>query len=158
MSTMIIGKHKMEECIHKTEIENFHFIPAGPTPPNPTELILKPEFDQLIEQFKEHYDTIIIDTPPAGLVTDAVIVMQKVDLPIYVVRANYSKILFAKNINELVRSHKFSNLSVIINAVEEMNVYGYGYYSYGYGSSGYYEEVEEETGGVIGFFKKLFGK
>ena len=153
MSTVLIGKHRVEDCIHRSTIDTLDFITSGPTPPNPSELILKPEFDEVMTYLKSRYDIIIIDTPPVGLVTDGILVMRKVDLPIYVVRAEYSKKGFEKNINKLVRQHGFKNLSVILNAFNNMlGSYGYGYqYGYGYGY-GYYGENEKEE---ESFFSKI---
>ena len=161
MSTVLIGKHRVEDCIHRSTIDTLDFITSGPTPPNPSELILKPEFDEVMNYLKSRYDIIIIDTPPVGLVTDGILVMRKVDLPIYVVRAEYSKKGFEKNINKLVRKHGFKNLSVILNAFNNMlGSYGYGYqYGYGYGY-GYYgeneNEKEEETffSKIVDFFRR----
>lgn len=159
MSTILIGKHRVEDCIHRSTIDTLDFITSGPTPPNPSELILKTEFDEVMNYLKTRYDIIIIDTPPVGLVTDGILVMRKVDLPIYVVRAEYSKKGFEKNINKLVRQHGFKNISVILNAFNNMlGSYGYGYqYGYGYGY-GYYSEQEKEDEGffakVMDFFKR----
>jgi len=159
VSTILIGKHRVEDCIHRSTIDTLDFITSGPTPPNPSELLLKPEFDQMIDYLKSRYDVVIIDTPPVGLVTDGILVMRKVDLPIYVVRSEYSKKGFEKNINKLVRNHGFKNISVILNAFNNvLSGYGYGYqYGYGYGY-GYYSEQdkEEETffSKVMEFFKR----
>jgi capsular exopolysaccharide synthesis family protein len=132
----LIGKKTIEDCIQPTEINNLFFISSGPTPPNPSELILREDFDMLVEDLKKKFDVIMIDTPPVGLVTDGILIMQKVDMPLYVVKANYSKRMFTKNINRLVESNNFTNLAVILNAVKKTGT-GYGY---GYGYGGYYED------------------
>ncbi len=116
ISTILIGKHKMSECIRKTSIDSLDFIGAGPTPPNPSELLLRPEFDILLQELHQLYDVIVIDTPPVGLVTDGILVMKRADLPIYVIRADYSKRYFAKNVNKLIKNNNFSKLSIILNA------------------------------------------
>lgn len=145
ISTLLIGKHTLAECIRKTPIENMDFIAAGPMPPNPSELILRPEFDNLLKELHQTYDVIVIDTPPIGLVTDGILVMRKADLPVYVLRADYSKRIFLKNINKLIKSNNFSKLAVVLNAFRNVNRYGYGGYNYGYGYNDYYED-EPETG------------
>lgn len=152
-STILIGKHRVEECIHRSTIDTLDFITSGPTPPNPSELILRPEFDQMLEYLKTRYDVVILDTPPVGLVTDGILVMRKVDLPVYVVRAQVSKKGYEKNINRLVKVHGFKTLSVVLNAFSNtLGGYGYGYqYGYGYGY-GYYSEQEKEE---EGFFSKV---
>ncbi|MEP2772824.1 MAG: polysaccharide biosynthesis tyrosine autokinase [Fulvivirga sp.] len=130
MSTILINKHSIEDSIVKTNIENLDYIPAGPTPPNPSELLLNGEFENLIKQLKIHYDLIILDTPPVGLVTDGVLAMKKADLAIYIVRANYTKKLFLSTLNRLINVNQFKNLAVVLNASSTTgsNSYGYGYY------------------------------
>ena len=146
VSTILIDKHSVQECIQKTAIENLHFISAGPTPPNPSELILNPRFDEMLDELKQMYDVIILDTPPIGLVTDGILVMRKADIPIYIVRADYSKKVFLKNINKVMRTNNFNKLTVVLNDAKGIGSYGYGYgygYDYGYDNS-YYEEEEKE--------------
>jgi capsular exopolysaccharide synthesis family protein len=152
ISTILIGKHTLLECIHKTSLSNLDFISAGPIPPNPSELILRPEFDKLIEELHQMYDTVVIDTPPVGLVTDGILLMKKADIQLYVVRANYSKKGVKRNINKVYRSGGFTRLSVVVNAMQAANTYGYGGYGYGYGYCYGYYEGEKKTS----FFKKLF--
>jgi len=137
ISTILIGRHTVEECVKKTNIPGLDYIPSGPTPPNPSELILNDELDELLEKLKQYYDVIILDTPPVGLVTDGILVMRKSDLPIYVVRADFSKKVFLKNINKLYTVNKFKNLALVLNSISHRQGYGYGY---GYGNQ-YYEET-----------------
>jgi len=137
LSTILIGKHTLEECLHTTQLENLDYLPAGPTPPNPSELIMGPEVDQLLEQMKAKYHTIILDTPPVGLVTDGILAMNKADIPLYVVRADYSRKDFINTLNRLATTNRFNNLSVVLNSVQASGKSGYGY-GYGYGK-GYYE-------------------
>lgn len=154
MSTLLIGKHKLDECIYKTSIDTLDFIPAGPIPPNPSELIMRQDFDETIEELKKRYDIILFDSPPVGLVTDGIIIMQKVDTPIYVMRSAYSKRNYIKNINKLVRANGFTNLSVVLNAVDNFKTYGYGY---GYGYE-YYTDDERPTGLDTTWIRNLFGR
>jgi capsular exopolysaccharide synthesis family protein len=150
ISTILIGKHKLQDCIRRTAISTLDYIGAGPTPPNPSELILRPEFDVLLKELHLYYDVIVIDTPPVGLVTDGILVMKKADLPIYVVRADYSKRYFVKNVNKLVKNNSFSKLSIILNGFKHLSQYGYGYdYSYYQG----YDDDDNKSGSQ-GLFKK----
>lgn len=138
MSTILIGKDNYEDCIIKTDFETFDIIPSGPTPPNPAELANSQAFDNLLEKLKTVYDVIIIDTPPIGIVSDAIFSFQRADLPIYVSRANYSKRVFINNINYLFEQNTIHNLSVVLNGVSIVSSrYGYGYSGHGYGYSGY---------------------
>lgn len=136
VSKILIGKETVEECIQHSSLENLDFITAGPIPPNPSELILSQKFADFISELKTKYDTIIIDNPPVGLVSDGVNVLFNSDIPIYVFKANYSKRNFVNRVKELVEVQKVKKLNVILNGVHKSKN-GYGY---GYGYNGYYEE------------------
>ncbi len=148
VSNILINQNSIQDCIKSTAIKQFDFIAAGPTPPNPSELLLRDDFDQLLENLKEIYDIILIDTPPVGLVTDGVLIMQKVDVPLYVVKAHYSRKVFGKSIDKLVEVHNFKNLSIVLNSVKHATGYGGYKYGYGYGNyyGGYYEDKETKNG------------
>jgi tyrosine-protein kinase Etk/Wzc len=159
ISTILINKHGFEECIKPTTIENLFYIPSGPIPPNPSELILSEEFDRLLLNLKEKFDVVILDSPPVGLVTDGVLIMKKVDLPIYVIRAEYSKKGFEKNANRLITKNNFKKLSIILNDFSNLSSYGYGYkYGYGYGYGYYSNEDEKSSTGIVGRIRKKLRK
>ncbi len=142
MSTLLIGQFTLAEVIQKTETENLHIITAGPIPPNPSELVISKEMDNIIEKLKQTYDIIIIDNPPVGLVTDGITMLQKADYPIYVMRADYSKREFIHFVDRLYYENHFHKLSIILNGVNfKKQAYSYGYYGYGYtyGQGNYYE-------------------
>ena len=131
LSTILIKKHEVSECIHSTELDNLDYIPAGPLPPNPSELILSDRFEEMIRELKDIYDVIIIDTPPVGLVTDGIRALKMATIPIYVFRAEVSKKSFLKNVNWLIRVHHLNNLALILNAVKSSltGYYGKDYYT-----------------------------
>lgn len=147
MSTLLIGKYKIEEVIQKTGNENFDVITAGPIPPNPSELVISKAMDDVLEKLKTLYDIIIIDNPPVGLVTDGIAMLQKADYPIYLMRADYSKREFIYFVDKLYYENQFHKLSIILNGVDfqrqkyRYSYYKYGYYGYGYtsGQNNYYE-------------------
>ncbi|MEQ8360885.1 MAG: polysaccharide biosynthesis tyrosine autokinase [Cytophagales bacterium] len=143
MSNLLIGKMELDEAIRHTSQENLDYISSGPPPPNPSELILLPQLDEIISKLKEKYDIIIMDSPPIGLVTDGIILMKKVDIPVYILRSEYSKKGFLKSIQKLQKQKGIDHLSIIFNGLKRrrgLGGYGYNYgYGYGYGS-GYYGE------------------
>lgn len=130
VSTILIGKHSVEESICSTSIDTLKFIPAGPTPPNPSELLLNEGFEKLLSDLRTQFDVVILDTPPSAIVTDATLVMKKVDIPIYVFRADYSKKSFINTLNRLTHINKFNNISVVLNSLPNSGnkKYSYGYY------------------------------
>jgi len=145
LSSFLINKSDLSEVIVKTEINALDVISSGPTPPNPAELLDSPKMKELIKELNKTYDYVIIDTPPIGLVTDGVILMQYSDVNLYVVRHNYSKAKALGIINNLYSQEQVKNVHIIINDFKQSSSgYGYGY-GYGYGSSGYgYYETDDE--------------
>ena len=95
---------------------------------------------ELITDLKKDFEYIVIDTPPAGLVTDSVITMKFSDINLYVVRHNYTKRSMLNIINNLHDTKQVENINIIINDyIVSSSSYGYGY-GYGYGNGyGYYE-------------------
>jgi tyrosine-protein kinase Etk/Wzc len=129
VSTILIRKNTWQETVVHTELENFDYLPSGPHPPNPSELLLHGEFTTLLHDLKKHYDVIILDTPPVGLVTDGIMAMRHADVSLYVFRANYSKKEFLHNLQRIININKFSNITTLLNAVTTKGkTYGYGYY------------------------------
>jgi tyrosine-protein kinase Etk/Wzc len=166
VSTILIGKHTIDECIHNTEIENLCYVTSGPIPPNPAELILSNNMRNLLNDLKKKFDYVVIDTPPIGLVTDGIEIIKMADFPIYVFRADYSDRAFISNLDRLINENKIHNLAFVLNDIGR-GVSGYYYdksysysYSYGYGyGTGYYtEETSKITKDtlVVKLLKKIF--
>lgn len=131
MSTVLIRKDRWQDCVHATNLDFLDYIPSGPIPPNPSELLLNGEFTSLLEEFKKNYDIIILDTPPVGLVTDGIQAMMRADISIYIFRANYSKREFLFNLQRIVSINKIVNVTTLLNALpssKKSSAYGYGYY------------------------------
>jgi capsular exopolysaccharide synthesis family protein len=129
VSTILIRKHGWQEAVVSTRVENFDYLPSGPHPPNPSELLLHGAFPELLAELKQQYDFIILDTPPVGLVTDGIMAMRNADVSLYVFRANYSKKEFLHNLERIISINKFSNITTLLNAVTmHGKTYGYGYY------------------------------
>ena len=130
----------LKDMIMTSEVSpNLHILPGGSVPPNPTELVARPIFDETIEELKKHYDYIILDTAPIGLVTDTSIIAHVADVGIVVCRADYTPKAAFRNINELIKDQIFTKLATVINDIDmnqRKNSYSYGYgrkYGYGYG-------------------------
>ena len=142
LSSYLINKSSLSDIIKKTEIEFLDVIPSGPTPPNPAELLDSPKMKELIINLNKTYDYVIIDTPPIGLVTDGVILMQQTDINLYIIRHNFSKSKTLSIINNLYNQEQVKNVHLIINDFKYTES-GYGY-GYGYGTSdyGYYENED----------------
>lgn len=116
--------------------DNLDVLMAGPIPPNPSELVSRQSLDIIIDQLKEHYDYVIIDTAPIGLVTDTQQIARVADLTVYMCRADYTPKSSFAFINSLNAENKMPNMTIVINGID-MAKKKYGYY-YGYGKYGKY--------------------
>ena len=140
LSSYLINQSSISEILNSTKNENLKVITSGPVPPNPSELLNSERMKELITELKKDFEYIVIDTPPAGLVTDSVITMKFSDINLYVVRHNYTKRSMLNIINNLHDTKQVENINIIINDyIVSSSSYGYGY-GYGYGNGyGYYE-------------------
>ena len=127
---------------------NLDLLLAGPVPPNPTELLARESFDRVMALLREHYDYIILDTAPVGIVSDTLQISRAADLTVYVCRADYTPKSNFALLNGLADEQKVPNPCVIINGID-MSKRKYGYY-YGYGRYGKY--------GRYGYGKYGYGK
>ena len=118
---------------------NLYVLPSGAVPPNPTELVVRKSLEQAIDLLKQHFDYVILDTAPIGMVTDTRLIARVADLSVYVCRAGYTHKNDFELINELEQEKKLPNLCVLINGIDMSKrkngyYYSYGKYSkYGYG-------------------------
>lgn len=151
----LIGQKKLNEIIQQTHIPNLDVITSGPIPPNPAELIISDTMSELIDELKAIYDYIILDTPPVGLVSDALELAQYCDATLYIVRQNVTKKGMLSVVNEKHKRGELHNISIVLNDFQNKSKYGYGYnYGYGYGS---YEEGHSESSlkkRIVNKFKK----
>lgn len=153
----LIGQKKLEDVIQHTHIPYLDVITSGPIPPNPSELILGDSMKEMMARLKKDYDYIILDTPPVGLVSDALELAQYCDVTLYIVRQNFTKKEMLTLLNNRTKRGELNNVSIIFNGYENKAKYGVGYgygygygYSYGYGYGSGYHEDDEPTG----FFAK----
>jgi len=118
---------------------NLDLLLAGPTPPNPTELLARENLKHIIDTLREKYDYIILDTAPAGLVTDTLQIGKYADVTAFVCRADYTPKNSLSMVNQLAAAKKLPNMCIVINGVD-MSKKKYGYY-YGYGKYGRYARI-----------------
>lgn len=129
--------------------KNLYILPGGIVPPNPTELLARDGLDKAIETLKKNFDYVILDTAPAGMVTDTLLVGRVADLSVYVCRADYSRKAEFTLINELAADNKLPNICTVINGLD-LQKKKYGYY-YGYGKYGKYYGYGKRYGYGYGY-------
>ncbi len=131
VTSYVVGKASLKDIIKGTPVDNVKVILSGPKSPNASELILDPMMEQMINELKEQFDYIILDMPPVGLLSDALVMMKFSDLNLYVLKAGYSKKEFVDVAHQLVEKNNVKSLSFILNGVSPKNMpvgYGGAYY------------------------------
>ncbi|MEH7890017.1 GumC family protein [Elizabethkingia meningoseptica] len=126
---------KLEEIIHVSTFNpHLDVIYSGMIPPNPTELLTNGRYEKLLEELKEQYNYIIIDTAPLMLVTDTFLISDLADVTIYVTRSKYTEKALIEFANNNIHQNKIKNVGFVLNDVHK-NYFGYGNkYGYGYGA------------------------
>lgn len=143
-------KFNPSDVIELVKENNFDIIQSGIVPPNPSELLMNGRFEELIAYAKTKYDYIIVDTSPVSLVSDTLLLSQKADLFLYVIRANYLDKRLLEIPKKLHKENKLPNMALLLNDTQANKGYGYGGYGYGYGGYGYGETEKKKP-----WWKKL---
>ena len=157
LTNLIMNPKLRAEAIRPTKITGLDAILAGDIPPNPSELLGSSRMGRLLQELREEYDVIVLDSPPVNVVIDAVVLAPQSDGVLFLVRANYSERSAVMRAVEHMEYAKAKVLGFVLNEVEnEKNPFKYGKYRgryygrYGrYGYGGQYLEMEtdaEETG------------
>ncbi|MEC5171980.1 polysaccharide biosynthesis tyrosine autokinase [Chryseobacterium nepalense] len=139
---------KLENIIHVSSFNpHLDVIYSGMIPPNPTELLSNGRYESLLNQLKEKYNYIILDTAPLLLVTDTFLIAEQADMTIYVSRSKYTEKSLLKFANTNIDHKKIKNVGFVLNDVSRENL-GYNN-KYGYG----YNNIHEKT-----WFEKIKDK
>jgi capsular exopolysaccharide synthesis family protein len=150
LTNVLIGDEKIEPQKIK-DSESLYVLTSGVHPPNPSELLGSDKMKSYIEKLKEEYDTIIIDTPPVGLVTDGAIVSSFVDGTLFVCSSGETEIKAAQYTKQLLENVNANILGVVLNKVPFHKGGRYYYYDNSY----YEDDVDEKSKtSVFNIFKK----
>ncbi len=148
LSTYLIGQSEYEEIVTDTSIPNLWYVPSGPIPPNPAELLERGLFKELIERARADFDYVVIDNAPLSLVTEGLITCRLSDLNIIILRYGISRKDQIHFINDMVKREMMVHPALVINDIRTGR-FGYGYnYSYIYKdkrSADYFGVAKKET-------------
>lgn len=133
LSNLILGDENYDEVIRKTDIPNLFVLPCGPLPPNPAELLMTKRFTAVLEELGKRFDRIILDSPPLGAVTDAVVLSKQVDGAILVVRAGKTLRDEISRSAKQIRDVGGGIFGVILNELDSSDKSSYYQSYYGYG-------------------------
>lgn len=141
-------------------VDNLYVLGCGPVPPNPAEILLDGRMESLFQYIQSHYDVVVIDTAPVGMVSDGVALGKYADCTVYVARQSHS---FKKQlvlIEDYYKQKRLPGLSILLNDVKLRSGYGYygsGRYGYGGYGYGYYDEERKTRGrfdGLINWWRR----
>lgn len=139
ISTILINKNTPDDCTYRIQ-EDAHLdlFPAGPIPPNPSELMSGEEMKLFKSYLDAHYDVVVIDTPPNGIVADAQLLQTWVQITLVLTRYRLTVREQVREIEEWHEKGMFHPMGILLNGVSVHGYYGnkYGYYyakrKYGY--------------------------
>ena len=161
LSNLLAGLSEEKECVHPSKsIENWYILPAGDIPPNPSELLGSERMHALLDRCAEAFDLIVLDLPPIGVVTDALVISPWTDGLSVVARENYTerKALNAcmYQINKL--GAKFLGFVMTDTAVSKSSYKHYGKYGHSYGYGYDYANTRTSAKNEKAFLKATAGE
>jgi succinoglycan biosynthesis transport protein ExoP len=140
LSNVLTGSATCEEAIVRAvQLPTLDILAAGPHPPNSSEILGSAAFDDLLQYLRSHYDFVLLDSPPALLVTDPVLISTKVDAAIWVSRAGLVARSQLARAAHLIERNRMPVIGFVVNRMSRrLAGYGYGYgYEYEYYGSYY---------------------
>jgi capsular exopolysaccharide synthesis family protein len=134
LSSLILGEGSLEAAVRDTQVPNLQVLPCGPIPPNPTELLHANAFEQILARIAGRYDRVVIDSPPAGVVADAVVVSTQVDGTLLVLKAGETSRDAAVRTVHTLAGVKARVFGAVLNDLDRDDRRYGQYYYYGYGA------------------------
>ncbi|MFQ5537880.1 MAG: polysaccharide biosynthesis tyrosine autokinase [Gemmatimonadota bacterium] len=156
LTNLLIGDAEVREAVRPSILPNLDFLPSGPFPPNPSELLNTKAMARLLEEFEGRYDQIVLDSPPILAVTDAVILAVHTDGVVLVLRSGETEQRTAERAVDQLRRVGVRVFGAVLNEVSaaspDESYYLQYYYSYHPTESGGWKRLRESLGKV-----KFFG-
>ncbi len=134
LADYLTRKVKLEDIIRKTKTTNLSFITSGTIPSNPAEILESTSFFNFLQEIKDFFDIIILDSPPIIAVVDSEILAKQVDGTILVISADKTENRLMKDAVDLLKRNKVVFLGTVLNNFKNKSGYGY-YYKYNYSYS-----------------------
>ncbi len=139
LSHYLSGQKRLEEVLYATEIPKLFMIFAGPSVPNPTEILEKNYFEELVKFGREHFNYIILDCAPIGAAIDAAVVAKHCDGAIIVIGQQMASSRMIQTVKKQLEASGVRILGAVLNKVKQKKKgHDKGYYGNYYGS--YYGE------------------
>jgi len=146
LSNVLTGSATLQQAITRSSLlPNLSVLPAGTPPPNPAELLASTNMRDVLEELRGQYDHIVLDTPPALSVTDAVVLSQRADAVVLVIRSGQTTKQALRRSRDILMQVNAKVSGVLLNAVDLSSPDYYYYYEYHGKYSGYYREDEARS-------------
>ncbi len=142
LSDYLTNNSKHTNIIQDTKIDNLFIISPGKNISNPGDLLIPKKIDTLLDYLSTRFEYILFDSPPFSMVPEAVIIGERANCNIFVLRHNYSPKTTLEHLNEIKNEGRLNNIFLIINDIKRMKGFGFEYY-FGYDSIynfGYYDQ------------------
>ena len=114
---------------------NLDMLLAGEIPPNPTQLLTNSNFESLLQEARNFYDFIILDSAPVQMVSDTLNISYLADATVFIVKYDFTDKSSLGQVNSFIKNEQLKNVGILINGVNMKTAYGYGYgksYTYQY--------------------------
>ena len=137
LTSMVLDESlSIDDVVQSTSVSGLRVLTSGPLPPNPAEVLNSPEMARIIDRLREGADLVIFDSPPALVVTDAVILAGKLNSTLLVADAGRTRSDALRRSVETLSKVNAKMLGVVLNKMAKRNAEGYYYYYYDYSASG----------------------
>ena len=149
LSHYLTGQKKMAEVIYATGISRLYMVFSGPSVPNPTEILEKKYFEDLIAFAREYFDYVLIDCPPVGAAIDAAVIAQHCDGAVLVTAQGQTS---SRMINATKKQLEASGVRILGAVLNKVKMKKNGYYGKYYGSyyGRYYGDYGSDGGKKAG--------
>ena len=144
LSNYLLGTASFHDIVIPAGVQNLSVVTSGPIPPNPAELLQSGKMTDFLNTAKEHFDVIILDTPPLALVSDTLLITGMTSLNIFVIRQGHTRKQAIDFLNHLYEKGRINKTGILVNDVKtpdgysSISRYGYGYGYSRFRKSGYY--------------------
>lgn len=129
LSNLLVGDAKASECVLKSQTQELWILPAGRIPPNPAELLGSKRYRDFIASLKNHFEWVVIDSPPVMAVADASVIVHGVTGALFVIGSEMTSRHTARRAVEQLESSQAKFYGAVLNRVDlEHNAYYYSHY------------------------------
>lgn len=134
LSTVLTSAEQPKDVVQQTFVENLEVLTAGPTPPNPAELLNSKRMTALIDWMRNNYDIVVLDVPPVMAVSDAPVLLPLIDGVVLVTMLGKTMKMSLKRTVEILELGDTKILGIVERVKDSKSDAGYGY-GYGYGNN-----------------------